>query len=166
MKAQNMEWHADEHDRLCLRDRDGNHRAGCSLIPATPTQPASWSWAAFPRGYRRGQDDQAVIGGFAASGFRAMAEAEEAVARLDVPLPPIVAQHPLDWTWTCHVCGDERPNAQISVYTRDISASMGLPEGSAQFNVRYCNDRPECIAGAPSVALNAKEPKHPARSRK
>jgi hypothetical protein len=51
-------------------------------------------------------------------------------------------------TWTCHICGDERPDAMISVHTRDVSHELDLKPGSAQENVRYCNDRPECIEGA------------------
>lgn len=51
-------------------------------------------------------------------------------------------------TWTCHICGDERPDAKISVHKRDTSAEYGLPEGTTQENVRYCNDRPACVEGA------------------
>ncbi len=51
-------------------------------------------------------------------------------------------------TWTCHVCGDTRPDAKVSVFSRDISKRMGLPEGTAQENIRYCNDRDSCIKGA------------------
>lgn len=43
-------------------------------------------------------------------------------------------------TWTCHVCGDERPDAQISVATHQV--------GFAEVNVRYCNDRSECTKKA------------------
>lgn len=46
-------------------------------------------------------------------------------------------------TWTCHICGDERPDVRISVYSFPID---GLP--NATRNVRYCNDRPECFRGA------------------
>ena len=51
-------------------------------------------------------------------------------------------------TWTCHLCGEERLDAQISVHTRDISAEMHLPPGHAQENVRFCNDRPACVEAA------------------
>lgn len=57
-------------------------------------------------------------------------------------------------TWTCHVCGDERPDAQISVlstYVRPPHWKPGWPP--VQQNVRYCNDRPACIEGAKSVSL-------------
>jgi hypothetical protein len=47
-------------------------------------------------------------------------------------------------TWTCHVCGDERPDALISVKTHHRKI------GQVEFdeNIRYCNDREKCIAGA------------------
>lgn len=46
----------------------------------------------------------------------------------------------LPLTWRCHVCGDERPDAAISVFTRERT---DIFEGWKE-NVRYCNDRPEC----------------------
>ena len=48
-------------------------------------------------------------------------------------------------TWTCHVCGEERPDALISVYSRQVPLGRGIV---ASENVRYCNDRPACAAGA------------------
>lgn len=54
-------------------------------------------------------------------------------------------------TWVCHVCGDLRPDDKISVYTTDVSEKHGLPPGTMQQNVRYCNDRKECIEGAKRV---------------
>ena len=48
-------------------------------------------------------------------------------------------------TWTCHVCGKERPDEKISVYTRTFHKKSGV---SYTENVRYCNDNPECEAGA------------------
>lgn len=51
-------------------------------------------------------------------------------------------------TWSCHVCGLERPDAQISVHKRRLrSRSTGIEVGE---NVRYCNDNPSCVAAAPS----------------
>ena len=47
-------------------------------------------------------------------------------------------------TWPCHICGDERPDDKISVRKR--TKSIGPVE--FQENVRYCNDRDSCIAGA------------------
>jgi hypothetical protein len=52
-----------------------------------------------------------------------------------------------DWldnlTWTCHVCGDERPDTAISVFKREHTGAVAFTE-----NIRYCNDRPACIEGA------------------
>ena len=51
-------------------------------------------------------------------------------------------------TWKCHVCGDERPDDKISVYTTtDMVNRVQIDT-----NVRYCNDRPACAGGAPAVA--------------
>ncbi len=47
-------------------------------------------------------------------------------------------------TWTCHICGDERPDAKISV----LSKPLGIPGVEAKQNIRYCNDRQKCIDGA------------------
>jgi len=47
-------------------------------------------------------------------------------------------------SWTCHVCGDERPDGRISVHTKPLP---GIEHATQ--NIRYCNDRPECVAGAP-----------------
>lgn len=51
-------------------------------------------------------------------------------------------------TWQCHVCGDERPDRFISLFTRDVSEAHQLPPGTAKFNIRYCNDRLTCKTGA------------------
>ena len=50
-------------------------------------------------------------------------------------------------TWTCHVCGDERPDDRISVFS--VIEFVGGVE--IRQNVRYCNDRSECRAGCPGV---------------
>jgi len=58
-------------------------------------------------------------------------------------------------TWTCHVCGQRRPDAQIAVYSIDARIGIidALPEGvEVRYNVRYCRDRLDCMAGAPEVA--------------
>lgn len=50
-----------------------------------------------------------------------------------------------DLTWTCHVCQEERPDEFISVF----KTHRTLPSGfQVQQNVRYCNDRSTCAAGA------------------
>ena len=55
-------------------------------------------------------------------------------------------------TWTCHVCGKERPDAKISVYS-STKYSGSIP---IQQNVRYCNDDPSCIEGAKLVDFMGK----------
>lgn len=50
-------------------------------------------------------------------------------------------------TWTCHVCGEERPDDKISVHSKWASVA-GI---EVKQNVRYCNDRPECAEGAKNV---------------
>lgn len=56
---------------------------------------------------------------------------------------------PTEWRWTCHVCGDERPDAQISVLRVDVPYFGAL----LTVNVRYCNDRLACLRGAPAADL-------------
>ncbi len=57
-------------------------------------------------------------------------------------------------TWTCHVCRDERLDACISVAHRrqlpdgvDRTDNPLFPDGYP-VHVRYCNDRPACVAEA------------------
>lgn len=57
-----------------------------------------------------------------------------------------------DLNWRCDVCGRTRPDAKISVHTSDVSANHNLPKGTMQLNVKCCNDRLECIEGAPAKA--------------
>ena len=54
----------------------------------------------------------------------------------------------LDLIWSCHVCGKQRPDAQISVLSHDTSLAYGFSLGTMQQNIRYCNDSPRCIEGA------------------
>lgn len=54
---------------------------------------------------------------------------------------------PSAMTWTCMVCGDERPDAAISVAKRDLSNDGQIVPG-ATFNLRYCNDRADCTEKA------------------
>lgn len=52
-----------------------------------------------------------------------------------------------DLTWTCMVCGEDRPDDKIAVAYRTIPGMEDLfPAG--RFNVRYCTDRPPCVAVA------------------
>ncbi len=56
-------------------------------------------------------------------------------------------------TWTCHVCGEKRPDSKISVHSRPWVVD-GQTLG--QENIRYCNDRQSCIDGAKNVSFQAK----------
>jgi hypothetical protein len=47
-------------------------------------------------------------------------------------------------TWTCHICHEERPDRFISVLTKPLN----IPGVDAQENIRYCNDKRSCLAGA------------------
>ncbi len=48
-------------------------------------------------------------------------------------------------TWKCHVCGEERPDMKVSVFTKPIVIDGRM---CGNQNIRYCNDKPECIEGA------------------
>jgi len=50
-----------------------------------------------------------------------------------------------DLTWTCQICGQERPDAQISVLSKPLIINGQV---CGQQNIRYCNDNPDCIAKA------------------
>lgn len=62
-------------------------------------------------------------------------------------------------TWKCHVCGRIRPDNYISVLQKDISKKCGLPFGTVQENIRYCNDNSDCINGAKDVTFFKKKEK-------
>lgn len=51
-------------------------------------------------------------------------------------------------SWTCHVCGELRPDVFISVRINDKSEEYCLPPGTFQENIRYCNDIGSCIEGS------------------
>lgn len=51
-------------------------------------------------------------------------------------------------SWTCHICGRERPDTVIKVYTRDVSEKYNLPVGTMRENIRYCGDSVVCQKGA------------------
>lgn len=46
------------------------------------------------------------------------------------------------------VCGEERPDSAISVAHRPVRGLEDRFPAGARFNVRYCNDRPDCTARA------------------
>lgn len=47
-------------------------------------------------------------------------------------------------SWTCHVCGESRPDDMIDVHSR-IRIVNGI---EIQENVRYCKDSTDCARGA------------------
>jgi hypothetical protein len=51
-------------------------------------------------------------------------------------------------SWTCHVCGDLRPDVFISVRRHDKSEEYGMTPGTFMENIRYCNDKESCIEGS------------------
>jgi hypothetical protein len=53
-------------------------------------------------------------------------------------------------TWTCHVCGRERPDAQISV-ARTLAAIAQDKFPGQLYYVRYCNDCEACTQVATTV---------------
>lgn len=48
-------------------------------------------------------------------------------------------------TWSCHICKEVRPDDKISVITKPLVID-GRIVGDQ--NIRYCNDKPECIKQA------------------
>lgn len=60
---------------------------------------------------------------------------------------------PMEDTWTCHVCGEKRPDSKISVQ-KNQRAIPGT-NTRVQENVRYCNDKAECARGAKKVTFMA-----------
>ena len=56
-------------------------------------------------------------------------------------------------TWTCHICGEERPDERISVLSKPLF--VGGQRLGVQ-NIRYCNDRPACIEGAQTFSFDKK----------
>lgn len=48
-------------------------------------------------------------------------------------------------TWRCDICREERPDDKISVHKVDLYPDR---PGVAIRNVKYCNDRSACQAGA------------------
>lgn len=60
-------------------------------------------------------------------------------------------------SWKCHICGEERPDACISVNSKDTSADYNLPPGTMKQNVRYCNDKEECKEAAKTFNFLSKD---------
>lgn len=66
-------------------------------------------------------------------------------------------------TWTCHICGEERPDSVIAVLSYPMKDFV-----SVEINVRYCSDKPNCLKEArkwkakgkfPSYKREVKKPK-------
>lgn len=53
----------------------------------------------------------------------------------------------------CHICGESRPDAMISVHVTDLSPEFNMTKGTFKQNVRYCNDRPSCVTEAKTFRL-------------
>jgi hypothetical protein len=53
-------------------------------------------------------------------------------------------------TWTCYVCHETRPDAEIAVLTYTPGAGRRLRQ-----NVRYCRDRVACVEGAKGLFWSA-----------
>ena len=50
----------------------------------------------------------------------------------------------MKFTWTCHICGEKRPDDKISVQkNKRMVGRVPITE-----NVRHCNDREACIEGS------------------
>lgn len=72
------------------------------------------------------------------TGFgQSMCPGSEAAVKLVITSPA-----PAAGSWTCHICGDERPDERISVRQHITNADGGF---TVTQNVRYCNDRTHCI---------------------
>jgi len=56
-------------------------------------------------------------------------------------------------TWTCHICGKERPDEKIGVVTGQLRM---VP--NAEINIRYCNDNLACETEARIKASIGKFP--------
>lgn len=54
-----------------------------------------------------------------------------------------------DLSWTCHVCGEERPDALIAVH--HVYKMIPNTDATITANVRFCSDRAECHNGAEDV---------------
>lgn len=53
-------------------------------------------------------------------------------------------------TWTCHVCGRERDDADIAVYSDSKPIAAGRTD--LWVNVRYCADSATCAGSAVELA--------------
>ncbi len=56
-------------------------------------------------------------------------------------------------SWTCHICKEERPDKNISVYQSPLIVN-GVEIGKQ--NVRYCNDNIDCTEKAKTFSFMEK----------
>lgn len=56
-----------------------------------------------------------------------------------------------DLTWTCHACGDVRPDSEIAVFSRVHPIERSGATMSE--NIRFCADRPACEERAQHISL-------------
>jgi hypothetical protein len=61
----------------------------------------------------------------------------------------VTSLHP-DLTWSCHFCGDERPDEKIAVAVVETRSNTGV---EIRHTRRYCRDREQCEAAAAAWAL-------------
>jgi hypothetical protein len=59
--------------------------------------------------------------------------------------------------WNCDICGENRPDEFISVNSKDMSEEFGFTPGVFRENVKYCNDKHECIKGSRTYSRFTKE---------
>lgn len=52
-------------------------------------------------------------------------------------------------TWTCHICKEKRPDDKISVFPKPVK----IQGRTIHQNIRYCNDRPECLLGTKTFSF-------------
>lgn len=61
----------------------------------------------------------------------------------------LLREYPAGPFWTCHVCGDTRPDFRIRTAALEVVGPVG---STFRVTPRYCADRPVCAAVAPVIA--------------
>lgn len=59
-------------------------------------------------------------------------------------MPKLKGEMMENLTWTCHICKEERPDANISVFKKPLEINGQV---MGEQNIRYCNDKSECLEG-------------------
>jgi hypothetical protein len=120
-----------------------------------PTKPLTLYW--LDRVRERQAADEADPGSYSYND--AKADARALVHFVDVLLDQLVtdekrraavvrASEGEPITWTCHICGDRRPDHFISVAHRKVDMTPTGHRQVVQINARYCNDRSDCLRKA------------------